>query len=228
MSCIKTLYNRLLTLVNSNKSGIIALCSNPFEEHARESMAYIHSLGYIYISNSVEIRYFPVDDKESLNKALREFSNRADEISVRYYKEDELNLLDSAIKSLLWDMAHEIERNGEDSLWSAPAEIRNFDSFWNFNLGLADALEEEVCVFLQLISKSGEFTIGNQTFCVSVGSDGERDLWTLYTVTDDTFTDDETDESFPIRRFHPVIMSEKWETLYAKSRAYVFEKFFDK
>ena len=228
MSCIKTLYNRLLTLVNSNKSGIIVLCCNPLEEHARESMAYIHSLGYIYTSNSVEIRYFPIDDKESLNKALREFSNRADEIPVHDYKNDEQNLIDSVLKSLLWDMAHEIERNCEDSLWSAPAEIRNFDSFWNFNLGLADTLEEEVRVFLQLLSKSGEFTIGNQVFCTSVGSDGERDLWTLYTVTDDTFTDDETGESFPIRRFHPVIMSKKWETLYAKSSAYIFEKIFDK
>lgn len=228
MSCIKTLYNRLLTLVNSNKSGIIVLCCNPLEEHARESMAYIHSLGYIYTSNSVEIRYFPIDDKESLNKALREFSNRADEILVHDYKNDEQNLIDSVLKSLLWDMAHEIERDCDNSLWSAPSEIRNFDSFWNFNLGLADTLEEEVRVFLQLLSKSGEFTIGNQTFCASVGSDGERDLWTLYTVSNETFTDDDTGERFPIRRFHPVIMCEKWETLYAKSRAYIFEKFFDK
>ena len=125
MACIKTLYNRLLTLVNSNKSGIIVLCCNPLEEHARESMAYIHSLGYIYTSNSVEIRYFPIDDKESLNKALREFANRADEIPVHDYKKDEQILLDSVLKSLLWDMAHEREREYEDSLWSAPSEIRN-------------------------------------------------------------------------------------------------------
>lgn len=186
MSCIKTLCNRLLTLVNSNKSGIIVLCCNPLEEHARESMAYIHSLGYIYTSNSVEIRYFPIDDKESLNKALREFSNRTDEIPVHDYKKDEQNLIDSVLKSLLWNMAHEIERDCDNSLWSTPSEIRNFDSFWNFNLGLADTLEEEARVFLQLLSKSGEFIIGDQTFCASVGSDGERDLWTLYTVTNET------------------------------------------
>ena len=52
----------------------------------------------------------------------------------------------------------------------------------------------------------------------------------LFRVGDfyETFSDDDTGERFPIRRFHPVIMCEKWETLYAKSRAYIFEKFFDK
>ena len=61
MSSIKTLYNRIQTFINDNKSGIIAFCSSPSMKGAFEYMAYIRSLEYIYVVTDSYLCYFPVD-----------------------------------------------------------------------------------------------------------------------------------------------------------------------
>ena len=47
MSSIKTLYNRLQTLIAENKSGIVALCRGHKTADSLEYMVYFHSLGYV-------------------------------------------------------------------------------------------------------------------------------------------------------------------------------------
>ena len=69
MSSIKTLYNRLQTLITENKSGIVALCRGYETADSLEYMVYFHSLGYVKVVQDHMSCYFMASIEKKLQRA---------------------------------------------------------------------------------------------------------------------------------------------------------------
>ena len=70
MSSIKTLYNRLQTLITENKSGIVALCRGHETADSLEYMVYFHSLGYVKVVKDYMSCYFLASMEKELQVGL--------------------------------------------------------------------------------------------------------------------------------------------------------------
>ena len=58
---MKTLYNRLMTLRKSAKSGVVGFCGDIKNRAKLSFMVYFHSLGYVFVSQGLESSYFHVE-----------------------------------------------------------------------------------------------------------------------------------------------------------------------
>ena len=151
MSSIKTLYNRLQTLITEKKSGIVALCRGYETADSLEYMVYFHSLGYVKVVQDHMSCYFMASIEKKLQRELKYFSDRDDYLSLSEIGIEQEHFLDTVINSMLWDMAHEMGTVDPDDIlkdkWQIPIRIKNWDAYREFTLGLADTIEGEIDAF---------------------------------------------------------------------------------
>ncbi len=104
------------SLVAAGRSGLVALCGDSAVESSLEYMIYFHCLGIIYIVHGdMFSEYFDSDATSFLERALSEFSNRSDYLSLSAIDRSETEFLDVALSGLLWHMTH-AERDADDFL----------------------------------------------------------------------------------------------------------------
>lgn len=102
------LKNKLDSLVNNNRSGIVAICGSPADRDTLEYMLYFRSLGIVYIVHGDwGSEYFDASAAGILGRALKEFAYRQDYLSVADLDRNETAFLKDELGSLLWHMVHD-------------------------------------------------------------------------------------------------------------------------
>lgn len=78
--------------------------------------------------------------------------------------------------------------------------------------------------FYRLLLSSEHFTVAGNEFCLESSLDEEtcKPVYQLYRCFIEMFTDDETGASVPITRFALLLEEDSWQTLYAKTRTFIY------
>ena len=152
---MKTLYNRLMTLRKSAKSGVVGFCGDIKNKAKLSFMVYFHSLGYVFVSQGLESSYFHVESENLLRKALKDFSTISRFKTASELQQFEAECLEPIFADLLWHMSHEMETE-------------------------------------------------NHTY--------------------ETFVDEQTGEEYIIQRLLRIISCDNWRSLYAASRAVIYNR----
>ena len=223
MSNIKTLYNRLQTLITENKSGIVALCRGHETADSLEYMVYFHSLGYVKVVQDHMSCYFMASIEKKLQRELKYFSDRDDYLSLSEIGIEQEHLLDTAINSMLWDMAHELGTIDPDEIlkdkWQIPRRIENWGAYREFTLGLADTIEGEIDAFRTYLKNKSRISSHGKEFQVGLIYDDYTSTFVLREWVWETFKDDDTGKEYQIERTRPLLQCyHNWRALYAKFR----------
>ena len=223
MSSIKTLYNRLQTLITENKSGIVALCRGHETADSLEYMIYFHSLGYIKVVKDHMSCYFMASIEKELQRELKYFSDRDDYISLSELGIEEEHFLDTVINSMLWDMAHEMGTIAPDDIlndkWQIPRRIENWNAYREFTLGLADTIEGDIATFRTCLKNKSRIPSHGKEFQVGLLYDDYTSTFVLSEWGWENFKDDETGKEYPIECTRRLLECyHNWCVLYAKFR----------
>ena len=233
MSSIKTLYNRLQTLISENKNGIVAFCGSSTMEDAYEYVAYIHSLECVYVATDSYLCYFPASEKNVLQGELKYFSNRNDYISLSDLGIAEDSFFCDAINSILWDIVHETstvdpEENSND-MWQIPTEVKDWESYSAFTLGLSDTLEGDIKAFHTCLENESVISAHGTEFHVGLTYDDESSTLILYHMVPEVFKDEETGEEHIVEIAQTLLQCDNdWRTLYAKFRLAYFHQLMER
>lgn len=233
MSSIKTLYNRLQTLISENKNGIVAFCGSSTMEDAYEYVAYIHSLECVYVVTDSYLCYFPASEKNVLQGELKYFSNRNDYISLSDLGIAEDSFFCDAINSILWNTVHETstadpEENSND-MWQIPTEVKDWESYSAFTLGLSDTLEGDIKAFHTCLENESVISAHGTEFHVGLTYDDESSTLILYHMVPEVFKDEETGEEHIVEIAQTLLQCDNdWRTLYAKSRLAYFHQLMER
>jgi hypothetical protein len=68
------------------------------------------------------------------------------------------------------------------------------------------------------------FQVSGQGFYVSNDFDAQGDIWTLYYAYPEPFVDNDTGEIFIVQRLLRIISCDNWRSLYAASRAIMYNR----
>ena len=233
MSSIKTLYNRLQTLISENKNGIVAFCGSSTMEDAYEYVAYIHSLECVYVVTDSYLCYFPASEKNVLQGELKYFSNRNDYISLSDLGIAEDSFFCDAINSILWNTVHETstadpEENSND-MWQIPTEVKDWESYSAFTLGLSDTLEGDIKAFHTCLENESVISAHGTEFHVGLTYDDESSTLILYHMVPEVFKDEETGEEHIVEIAQTLLQCDNdWRTLYAKFRLAYFQQLMER
>lgn len=233
MSSIKTLYNRLQTLISENKNGIVAFCSSSTMEDAYEFVAYIHSLECVYVATDSYLCYFPASEKNVLQGELKYFSNRNDYMSLSEIGIAEDSFFCDAINSILWNIVHETstadsEENSND-MWQIPTEVKDWESYSAFTLGLSDTLEGDIKAFHTCLENESVISAHGTEFHVGLTYDDESSTLILYRMVPEVFKDEETGEEHIVEIAQTLLQCDNdWRTLYAKFRLAYFHQLMER
>lgn len=233
MSSIKTLYNRLQTLISENKNGIVAFCGSSTMEDAYEYVAYIHSLECVYVVTDSYLCYFPASEKNVLQGELKYFSNRNDYISLSDLGIAEDSFFCDAINSILWNTVHETstadpEENSND-MWQIPTEVKDWESYSAFTLGLSDTLEGDIKAFHTCLENESVISAHGTEFHVGLTYDDESSTLILYHMVPEVFKDEETGEEHIVEIAQTLLQCDNdWRTLYAKFRLAYFHQLMER
>lgn len=223
MSSIKTLYNRLQTLITENKSGIVALCRGHKTADSLEYIVYFHSLGYVKVVKDYISCYFLASMEKELQSELKYFSDRDDYISLSELDIEEEHFLDTVINSILWDMAQEIGTVDPDDIindkWQIPGRIKNWNAYREFTLGLADTIEGDIEAFRICLKNKSRIPSHGKEFQVGLLYDDYISTLVLSEWVWENFKDEETGKEYPIECTHRLLECyHNWRVLYAKFR----------
>lgn len=85
----------------------------------------------------------------------------------------------------------------------------------------AETVEQDIAAFSGLLEDNREFAIGDERFCLQSFEDEECGcVYALCKIVPDSFTDEETGETFPVELVVPVFQASRPGILYAKCLAY--------
>lgn len=233
MSSIKTLYNRLQTLISENKNGIVAFCGSSTMEDAYEYVAYIHSLECVYVVTDSYLCYFPASEKNVLQGELKYFSNRNDYISLSDLGIAEDSFFCDAINSILWDIVHETStvdpEENSNNMWQIPTEVKDWESYSAFTLGLSDTLEGDIKAFHTCLENESVISAHGTEFHVGLTYDDESSTLILYHMVPEVFKDEETGEEHIVEIAQTLLQCDNdWRTLYAKFRLAYFHQLMER
>ena len=233
MSSIKTLYNRLQTLISENKNGIVAFCGSSTMEDAYEYVAYIHSLECVYVVTDSYLCYFPASEKNVLQGELKYFSNRNDYISLSDLGIAEDSFFCDAINSILWDIVHETStvdpEENSNNMWQIPTEVKDWESYSAFTLGLSDTLEGDIKAFHTCLENESVISAHGTKFHVGLTYDDESSTLILYHMVPEVFKDEETGEEHIVEIAQTLLQCDNdWRTLYAKFRLAYFHQLMER
>ena len=105
-----------------------------------------------------------------------------------------------------------------------PTFLDDYDDFYNFTLGFAPELESDAIGFYENSLKGTIFQVSGLGFYVSHDFDAQDDIWTLYYAYPEPFVDNETGEIFTVQRLLRIISCDNWRSLYAASRAIIYNR----
>jgi hypothetical protein len=224
---MKTLYNRLETLRNAGKSGVVGFCGDINDRDGLYYFVYFHSLDYVFVKMDMdESSYFSVESENLLQRSLRSFSEIAQDRTESEYAQFDSICLQSIYGDLLWHMAHEMNIDNHtyenSETWEIPCLLDDYDDFYSFTLGFAADLESDALGFYENSCMGTIFQVSGQGFYVSHDSDAQGDMWTLYYAYPEPFVDNETGEIFIVQRLLRIISCDNWRSLYAASRAIIY------
>ena len=224
---MKTLYNRLITLRKNAKSGVVGFCGDINNRAELSFMVYFHSLGYVFVNQGFKSSYFPVESESLLRKALKDFSKIARFKTAYELKQFEDECLESIFADLLWDMAHEMETENHtyetSDKWEIPCVLDGYDDFSSFTLGFAVELESDALGFFESSQDDTGFSVGGKDYLVVHDTD-EKESWTVYHRYPEIFVDEQTGEEYMIQRLLRIISCDNWRSLYAASRAVIYNR----
>ena len=224
---MKTLYNRLTALVKNGKSGIVAFSGNPNSNEPLTYVAYFHSMGYVFVQEEDQSSYFSINAKRWVEKNLLAFSKRSYCVLAGKVAKLESELLGRIFSDLLWHMAHEMETENHtyetSDKWEIPCVLDDYDRFSSFTLGFACDLESDALGFFESSQVDTGFSVGGKEYLVVHGTDDEES-WTLYHVYPETFVDEQSGEKYIIQRLLRIISCDNWRSLYAVSRAVIYNR----
>ena len=226
---MKTLYNRLETLRNAGKSGVVGFCGDIDDMTELCCFVYFHSLDYVFVKMDMdESSYFSVESENLLQRSLRSFSEIAQDRTEPEYAQFDSICLQSIYGDLLWHMAHEMEIDNHtyenSETWEIPCVLDDYDDFYSFTLGFAADLESDALGFYENSRMGTIFQVSGQGFYVSHDFDAQDDIWTLYYAYPEPFVDNETGEIFIVQRLLRIISCDNWRSLYAASRAIIYNR----
>ena len=224
---MKTLYNRLTTLVKNGMSGIVAFCGNPKNNEPLTYVAYFHSMGYVFVQEEDESSYWSINAKKLVEKKLLAFSKRSYCASAGKVAKLESELLDRIFSDLLWHMAHEMDTENHtyetSDKWEIPCVLDDYDDFAPFTLGFASDLESDALGFFKSSQADICFSVGEKKYYVVCDTD-KKESWTLYHAYPETFVDEQTGDEYIIQRLLRIISCDNWRSLYAASRAVIYSR----
>lgn len=224
---MKTLYNRLMTLRKNAKSGVVEFCDDTKNSAGLSYMVYFHSLGYVFVKQGLESSYFHVESENLLRKALKDFSGIARLRTASEMQHFEMEFLGEIFADLLWHMAHEMETENHTyetfDKWEIPCVLDDYDEFDSFTLGFSADLESDAIGFFDSSQARTGFSVGGKDYLVVHDTD-EEESWTLYHAYPETFVDEQTGEEYIIQRLLRIISCDNWRSLYAASRAVIYNR----
>ena len=224
---MKTLYNRLIKLRMNAKSGVVGFCGDIKNGAELSFIVYFHSLEYVFVKQGLESSYFHVESENLLRKALKDFAETARFKTASELKKFEGECLGSIFADLLWHMAHEMETENHtyesSDKWEVPCVLDDYDNFDSFTLGFAGDLEADALGFFESSQADTGFSVvGKDYFVVHDTDEGES--WTLYHAYPEVFVDEQTCDEYVIKRLLPIISCDNWRSLYAASRAVIYNR----
>ena len=215
-------------LIETGRSGLIALCGDPANVPDLKFIVYFHSLGIFYISHGDwGTEYFNSNARGILERVVKEFSGFPNCQTVADVAIDEKAFLNSALSRLLWAMTHDVsdvpDSSDEEELFDLDNISFVDDSFTLFGSG---DLEKDIEEFEYRIDTNQPFTVADQTF--SLGSLFEADesmIYVLRRCCPDIFVDETTGERIPITSNVETLSNHDWRTLYARARTFIYWKY---
>ena len=232
MDNYSTLSNRLHSLVESARSGVVCVCGDADNTYY---MVYFHSLSLLYATHEWGSEHFEVIAESFVNRAISEFSERNDLFPFSELGVDETTFLNAALGSLLWAMAH--------SNYEIPADCGDYDEMASAGLVSPDSsemeftdpaftlfggadLETDIRAFYDSLLGEKEFAVAGNGF--SLWSSQDETGKTVYCVArlvPDTFVDEETGDRYPYIRVERILSNYDWRWLYAWARAFIYGNF---
>ena len=201
-------------LVNSGRSGLVALYGDPADVSDLHYWVYFDSLGTTYVVHGdVYSEYFDADAESFAAAAAAELEERRDHLSLAELGTNEQAFLGTALADLLWHMVHDDGETTPDLPVTDPAK----ESFTIFGSG---DLETDIQHFHDLLVAESDFSVAGQGFSLSTG-EGEdgRPVCHLNVLRNEFFVDETTGEDVPVIIVRRVLECYDWRTLYAQMRA---------
>lgn len=207
--------DRIASLMGNRESGVIALLSDG------TIITWIQPLRTILARNDWEDSYREDPSVSLAERFVSHYCKYADKVPLSEFEGSEQEYLSDCLQCLLWHMAHDPDDRAENES----------DDFWDWDedpdfpepglLTDAETVEQDIAAFFDLLDTEREFTIGDRNFCVSSpGDEDNPQVYTLYETCPESFTDEETGETYELTRCVPVFRASTPGILYAKCRKY--------
>lgn len=207
--------DRIASLMGNRESGVVALFSDG------TIVTWIQPLHTILARCDWGDSYRENPSVSSAERFVSRYCRYADEIPLSEFEGSVQEYLSDCLRILLWHMAHDIDDGAEnelDDFWEWDVDQASFE---RSSLTGAETVEQDIAAFTGLLENNQEFAIGKERFCLQSFEDEEYGCaYTLCKIVPDSFTDEDTGETFPVERVEPVFRASSPGILYAKCLAY--------
>ena len=244
MTTLENIREKLESLIASGKSGIVALCGDPYPAWPDEpfweyhdALVFIGPLETVMATVDNCISFFRVPTKG--DSFLADFAEREDSFAVTELGFSEEEYLDICTAVLLDDLAHDDLESGNfdledfDAGFVYPSEEDAFCPDTQFTLTGAEDVAGDIRNFRALLESGGEFVFrqpdgSEKKFSVSCckyydeEEEAESDVYALSTMATESFIDEDTGAETEAECRVRLLRSCNWRTFYAKSRLFIF------
>ena len=206
---------RIASLMGNRESGVVALLSDG------TAVVWLQPLHTIFACCEWAESYQECKSVAEAERFATHFAEQLDELPLTQLGCSEQEYVSDCLWSLLWDMAYDPDDragNETDDFWEWNVDQESFE---RSSLTDAETVEQDIAAFTVLLENNQEFAIGDEQFCLQSFEDEEYGcVYALCKTVLDSFTDEETGETFPVELVNPVFQASTPGILYAKCLAY--------
>ena len=208
--------DRIASLMGNRESGVVALLSDG------TAVVWIEPLHTVFARNDEwGDSYLEGATNTAAERFISRLAEQSEMLPLDRLGCPEQETLSDCLRCLLWHMAHDTDDragNESDEYWEWDVDQESFE---RSSLTGAETVEQDIAAFTGLLEDNREFAIGDGRFCLHSFEDEECGcVYALCKIVPDSFTDEETGETFPVERVVPVFRASRPGILYAKCLAY--------
>ena len=114
-------------------------------------------------------------------------------------------------------------------MWQIPTEVKDWESYSAFTLGLSDTLEGDIKAFHTCLENESVISAHGTEFHVGLTYDDESSTLILYRMVPEVFKDEKTGEEHIIEIAQTLLQCDNdWRILYAKFRLAYFHQLMER
>lgn len=244
---VDILARRIYDLRESRKSGLVAYLpydnSRDGEEYCMNDhmgIVYFYELDTVFFTFLEYQSYYGFKESKSLESSLKDYIKESGGAESKVKNPDEY--LSTAYSTVIWEMTHDseecpdLDNDDYDGHYKSynPEFMDKWEAYNSFRLCGEETVGQDILAFRKKLVSGEHLTITGKDGSVYEFSLERDDQATEYSDYNTVFSliycaheiyQDETDGPIPVIVYHKLLRTTEFNTLYAKSKTFIFLNF---